>query len=80
MTDQESQRVTAGVLGILLGWTGIHRFVLGDTRGGIIRIVISCVSCGTVGSIIGLIEGIVYLTKSDEEFIQIYQIEKKEWF
>ena len=64
----------------MLGWTGIHRFVLGDTRGGIIRIIISCVSCGTVGSIIGLIEGIVYLTKSDEEFIQIYQIEKKEWF
>ena len=80
MTDQESQRVAAGVLGILLGWTGIHRFVLGDTRGGILRIVISCLSCGTVGPIIGLIEGIIYLTKSDEEFIQIYQIEKKEWF
>ena len=80
MTDQESLRVAAGVLGILLGWTGIHRFVLGDTRGGILRIVISCVSCGTVGPIIGWIEGIIYLTKSDEEFIQIYQIEKKEWF
>ena len=80
MSDQDSQRVAAGVLAILLGGLGVHRFILGDALGGILRIVISCVSCGTVGSIIGLIEGIIYLTKSDEDFVQIYQIEKKEWF
>ena len=80
MSNQDSQRVAAGVLAILLGGFGVHRFILGDALGGILRIVISCVSCGTVGSIIGLIEGIIYLTKSDEEFIQIYQIEKKAWF
>ena len=80
MSDQDSQRVAAGVLAILLGGLGVHRFILGDALGGILRIVISCVSCGTVGSIIGLIEGIIYLTKSDEDFVQIYQIEKKAWF
>ena len=79
MSDQDSQRVAAGVLGILLGGLGIHRFILGDALGGILRIVITFVTCG-FGSILGLIEGIVYLTKSDEEFIQIYQIEKKAWF
>jgi len=30
--------------------------------------------------IIGLIEGIVYLTKSDEDFYQTYAVEKKGWF
>ena len=74
-----SQRVLCGVMGLLLGGIGIHRFILGDVLGGILRIVISVVTCG-VGSIIGFIEGIIYLTKSDEEFIRIYQVGKKGWF
>lgn len=79
MSTQESKRVLAGILGILLGGFGVHRFILDDAKGGILRIVIMIVTCG-FGSIIGLIEGIIYLTKSDEEFIQTYQVEKKEWF
>lgn len=74
-----SQRVLCGVMGLLLGGFGIHRFILGDVLGGILRIVISVATCG-VGSIIGFIEGIMYLTKSDEEFIRIYQVGKKGWF
>jgi TM2 domain-containing membrane protein YozV len=73
------KKVLAGVLGILLGALGIHRFVLGDTSGGIWRIVISVVTCG-VGGIIGLIEGIIYLTKSDEEFVATYVDGDKKWF
>ena len=53
--------------------------MLGDTKGTLIRILITVVTCG-VESVIGLIEGIIYLTKSDEEFVQTYQIEKKSWF
>jgi TM2 domain-containing membrane protein YozV len=74
-----SQRVLCGVMGLLLGGLGIHRFILGDVLGGILRIVISVVTCGA-GSLIGFIEGIIYLTKSDEEFIRIYQVGKKGWF
>jgi hypothetical protein len=37
------------------------------------------VTCG-IGSIIGLIEGIIYLTKTDQEFYQTYMVEKKAWF
>jgi TM2 domain-containing membrane protein YozV len=72
-------RVLAGVLGILLAPLGAHRFVLGDAIGGILRIVISVVTCG-IGSLIGLIEGIIYLTKSDEEFHRIYVEGGKKWF
>lgn len=75
----ESKRITAGVLAILLGGLGIHKFILGYSMEGILQIVITVVTCG-VGSVIGLIEGIVYLTKTDEEFIQTYQLNKRGWF
>lgn len=73
------KKLLAGILGILLGGLGIHRFVLGDAVGGILRIVITFVTCGA-GSIIGLIEGIIYLTKTDEEFVELYINQKKGWF
>jgi len=73
------KKMLAGILGILLGGLGIHRFILGDATGGILRIVITIVTCGA-GSIIGLIEGIIYLTKSDEEFVETYINQKKAWF
>ncbi|NIL98659.1 MAG: NINE protein [Planctomycetales bacterium] len=73
------KKVLAGVLGILFGGLGIHRFVLGDATGGILRIVITIFTCGA-GSLIGLIEGIIYLTKSDEDFVETYINQKKAWF
>jgi TM2 domain-containing membrane protein YozV len=78
-SEAASKKMLAGILGIVLGWTGAHRFVLGDTTGGIIRLVISVFTCGA-GGIIGLIEGIMYLTKSDAEFQRIYIEDKKAWF
>jgi len=79
IVQAENKKVLAGILGILLGSLGIHKFILGYTTEGIIQIVITVVTCG-LGSIIGLIEGIIYLTKSDEEFYQTYQVNKKGWF
>ena len=62
---------------ILLGGIGVHKFVLGNVGAGIVMILISCTG---VSSVIALIEGIIYFTKSDAEFIQMYQVEKKAWF
>ena len=73
------KKLPAGICGILLGCIGVHRFILGDTTGGIIRIVITGVTFG-FGGIIGVIEGIIYLTKSDEDFVEIYINQKKAWF
>jgi TM2 domain-containing membrane protein YozV len=72
-------RVLAGVLGILFGGLGIHRFILGDVLGGVLRIIITCVTCG-FGWLLGFVEGIIYLTKSDEEFIATYVDGDKSWF
>jgi TM2 domain-containing membrane protein YozV len=75
----QSKKTLAGVLGIFLGGFGIHKFVLGYTTEGILMIVITIFTCG-IGSILGLVEGIIYLTKSDEEFVQTYQVNKRAWF
>ncbi len=76
---QESKRVLAGILAIVIGSLGVHKFILGYTKEGIIQIIISIVSCGIL-TIIPFIEGIIYLTKSDEEFIETYQVNEKHWF
>ncbi len=87
MSDQSSKRVLAGILAIILGPLGIHKFILGYTQEGIITLIITFVlgviTCGIAAWAIGiitLVEGIIYLTKSDEDFIQIYQVNKKGWF
>ncbi len=83
VADFASKKVAAGVCGILLGSLGVHKFILGLTTPGIIMLAVTLVTCGVgaaVTSIIGLIEGIIYLTKSDEEFYQTYAVEKKGWF
>ncbi len=83
MTDWKAlgadKKVLAGVLGILVGGLGIHKFILGYTNEGIIQIVISVFTCGA-GGIIGIVEGIIYLTKSDEEFVRTYIQAKRGWF
>ncbi|MGY3791742.1 NINE protein [uncultured Aquimarina sp.] len=75
----DNKKVLAGILGILFGSLGIHKFVLGYTKEGLIQLVISVVTCGA-GGLIGIIEGIIYLTKSDDEFYQTYQVGRKPWF
>lgn len=82
-SNEESKRVLAGILAILLGPFGVHKFVLGYTKAGIIMLLGTILTCGigaAVTSVIGLIEGIIYLTKSDEEFVYMYQTNQKEWF
>ena len=42
--------------------------------------VLTCGYGGIIMGLIGLIEGIICLTKSDENFLRTYVISKKEWF
>ena len=83
MTDWKTmgadKKMVAGILGILVGSLGVHKFVLGYTTEGLIQIAITIVTCG-IGGVVGLIEGIIYLTKSDEDFVRTYIQNKKGWF
>ncbi len=82
-SDVNSKKIAAGICGILLGALGVHKFILGYNTEGIIMLLVSLLTCG-IGSpimgIIGLIEGIIYLTKSDEEFFSTYIDNHKGWF
>jgi TM2 domain-containing membrane protein YozV len=81
------KKMVAGILGILLGALGIHKFYLGYKQEGIIMLAVSLVggpfTCGIISSavaVVGLIEGIMYLTKTDEDFVNTYITNKKAWF
>jgi len=85
------EKVAAGLLGIFLGGLGIHKFYLGYTTPALIMLLLSIsgwvFSCllfpivlPIVFSIIGLVEGIIYLTKSDAEFDATYVQGTREWF
>ena len=87
----DNKKILAGILAIFLGWAGIHKFILGYQKEGIILLVVSIIgfalSCIGIGvflvwatGLIGLIEGIIYLTKSDEEFYNTYQAGQRPWF
>jgi len=81
--DVAGKKIAAGICGILIGALGIHKFILGYNSAGLIMLLVSVLTCG-IGAIpmtiIGLIEGIIYLTKSDQEFQQQYGNNQKPWF
>lgn len=91
LQDANSKKILAGVLAIILGHLGIHKFVLGYNNEGIILLILGLVgyvtACFLIGyfillatGIIGLVEGIIYLTKTDEDFYNTYIRNKKSWF
>lgn len=64
-------KMAAGILGILLGGIGAHKFYLGKTGAGILSILF----CWTyIPSILGFIEGIMILCSNDENFQLKYQV------
>ena len=79
--------VAAGLLAIFLGPLGIHKFYLGYNTAGFIMLAVSIVGGLLTLSlamwviwVISIIEGILYLTKSQTEFEQMYVLNKREWF
>ena len=79
----QNQKIAAGICAILLGSLGIHKFILGYTTEGVIMLLLTILTCGIAGivmTVIGIAEGIIYLTKTDEEFINTYVVNKKGWF
>ncbi|QDT39900.1 TM2 domain-containing protein [Stratiformator vulcanicus] len=86
------KKLAAGLIAILLPGLGIHKFILDMPVAGAIMLAIT-VSCGFFGfcliipilgaiamQVISIAEGIIYLTKTDEEFVETYVVGKREWF
>src|SRR5437588_8343595 len=82
-TAGADKKIVAGILGIVLGGLGIHKFILGYQKEGWIMLLVSVLSCFTLAGVmhvIGIIEGIMYLTKTDEDFVRTYIQGRKGWF
>ena len=92
MAGEEKNRVVAGALAILFGALGAHKFYLGYSGQGALTLALFILGIALlfvfgiglfvllVIGIIGLIEGIIYLTKSDAEFEETYVKGRKAWF
>ena len=65
----EKSKIVAGIFALLLGGIGIHKFYLGRAGWGILYILFFWTF---IPAIVGFIEGIVYLTKSDDAFAAKY--------
>ena len=81
--EANSKKMVCGILAILLGALGIHKFVLGITTPALIMLLVSVLSCfvlSPIMTVIGIIEGVIYLTKTDEQFYNEYMVGKKQWF
>lgn len=76
---RSEKKLAAGLLGILLGSFGANKFYMGYINEGIIQIVLNIVTCG-IATVIPFIEGIIYLTMSDEQFDKTYIQNRKAWF
>lgn len=84
-SNNQKSRITAGLLAIFFGGFGIHKFYLGYKNTGIIHLIAAIpgtllVIPAAIICIIGLIEGIIYLTMSDEDFYRTYVENQKHWF
>jgi len=86
-TEINNKKLAAGLTGVFLGAFGVHKFILGYTKPAVIMLVVSlaggAVTCGVasfVMGVIGLIEGIIYLTKTTAEFQAEYIDAEKPWF
>lgn len=65
----DSDQVTAGILALLLGGLGAHKFYQGNTKLGIVYL---CFSWTFIPAILGLIEGILMLVADEAEYNQKY--------
>ena len=85
-TDISTLKKKAGWSAILLGGLGVHKFILGYKRAGTIMLIASLVGWvlfalpSIIVMLIGIIEGIIYLRKSDADFAATYVQRRREWF
>lgn len=81
----QKSNVVAGLLAIFLGGLGIHKFYLGYAQAGVIMLLVTLLGAiifigPVITCVVALIEGILYLTKNEQDFYQIYVVGDRPWF
>ena len=83
--DQKNKWIAA-ILALSFGPLGVHKFYLGRRKAGLIMLIVCLGGFLLAGipsiiiSIIALIEGIIYLVKSDQRFYDDYVVGERAWF
>lgn len=81
--DALARKIAAGVCGILLGAFGVHKFILGYTSTGLAMLLITLCTfflAYPIMHVIGIIEGVIYLVKDEDEFYRDYIVRSRRWF
>lgn len=82
-----TKQLLAGYCGIIFGGFGIHKFILNYPAEGLIMLIVSLVGgyytygfTFLIMQLVGLLEGLIYLNKSHDEFVSTYFVHKQGWF
>ncbi len=75
--EDEKKRIIMGIIAILVGSLGVHKFCHGSWGWGIVYILLSLIGCILilpllVTCILSIVEGVRYLLMDDEEYNQKY--------
>ena len=82
----QKSKIAVGLLAIFVGGIGVHKFYLGHIVPGVIMLLIGVFGWvlvfipNLILGVIALIEGIIYLTRTDQQFHDTYVVKKKVWF
>ena len=83
----QKDHIAAGLLAIFLGALGVHKFYLGYNRAGFIMLATSIIGgiltfglAASVMGVISVVEGVIYLVKSQSEFDRVYVHGSRDWF
>ena len=84
---RQRDHIAAGLLAIFLGVFGVHKFYLGYNKPAFIMLAVSVIGsiftlglAGAVVWLIAIIEGIMYLSKSQTDFDRTYVLNERDWF
>ena len=87
MHKPQTDHIAAGILAIVFGALGIHKFYMGKTNVGFIVLGITVIgsfltfgAAGLVMQLIGMVEGVMYLVKTQESFEDEYLRGARSWF
>ena len=74
-------KIAAALLAFFLGGLGIHKFYLGYTGVGVIYLLLTLTLIGAlISGPLSLIDFVIYLTKSDQDFDRVYVKGRRPWF
>lgn len=84
---RQKDHVSAGLLAIFLGVFGVHKFYLGCNNAGFIMLTMTIIGgmltfglAAAVIWLIAIVEGVIYLTRSQTDFDRIYVLNQRDWF